>query len=56
MLIPIMGKGGAEVPGVDGVGVPYAPERGFFVHNYFGSWGRHWSGVEILGSIEEGMS
>ena len=29
VVTPIMVKGGAEVPGVDGVGVPYAPEGGF---------------------------
>ena len=29
----IMVKGGAEVPGVDGVGSPCASERKFFVHN-----------------------
>ena len=51
-----MVKGGAEVPGVDGMDGPCALEGGFFVHNYFGSWGRHWGGVEIVGSIEEGMS
>ena len=45
----------AEVPGVDGMGGPCAPERGFFVHKYFGSWRRHWRGVEILGSVEEGV-
>ena len=50
-----MVKGGAKVPGVDGVGNPWAPEGGFFVHKFFGSWGRHWSGVEIIGSNEEGL-
>ena len=34
---------------------PCAPEGGFFVHQYFRSWGRHWSGVEIVESIEEGV-
>ena len=29
MVAPIMVKGGAEVSGVDGVGGPCAPERGF---------------------------
>ena len=53
MVTPIMVKGGAEVPGVDGVGGPCAPEGGFFVHKYFGSRGRYWSGVEIVESIEE---
>ena len=55
MVAPIIVKGGAKVPGVDGVGGPCAPEGGFFVHEYFGSWGRHWSGVEIVGTIEEGV-
>ena len=55
MVAPILVKDGAEVPGVDGVGGPCAPERGFFVHKYFGSWRRHWSGVEIVGSVEEGV-
>ena len=55
VVAPIMVKGGAEVPGVDGVGGPCAPEGGFFMHEYFGSWGRHWSGVEIVGPIEEGV-
>ena len=50
-----MVKGGAEVPEVDGVGGPCAPEGGVFVHKYFGSRGRHWSGVEIIESIEEGV-
>ena len=50
-----MMKGGAEVPGVDGVGRPCAPESGFFVHNYFGSWRRHWRCVEIVGSVEESV-
>ena len=49
------GEGRAEVTGVDGVGGPCALEGGFFVHNYFGSGGRHWSGVKIVGSIEEGV-
>ena len=55
VVAPILVKGGAEVPGVDGVGGPCAPERGFFVHKYFGSWWCHWSGVEIVGSVEEGV-
>ena len=50
-----MVKGGAEIPGVDGVGGPCAPERGFFVHKYFGSWRRHRRCVEIVGSVEEGV-
>ena len=32
VITPIMVKGGAEVPGVDGVGGPCATEGGFFVH------------------------
>ena len=51
-----MVKGGAKVPGVDGVGGTCAPEGGFFVHKYSGSRWRHWSGVEIVGSIEEIVS
>ena len=50
-----MVKVGAKVPGVDGVGGPCSPEGGFFVHGYFGYRGRHWSGVEIVDSIEEGV-
>ena len=50
-----MVKGGAEVPGIDGVGGPCAPESGFFVHKYFGSWRRHRRCVEIVGSVEEGV-
>ena len=50
-----MVKDGAEVPGVDSVGGPCAMEGGFFMHNYFGSWGRHWSGIEVVESIEEGV-
>ena len=34
-----MVKGGAEVPGVDGVGGPGATEGGFFVHQYHGARG-----------------
>ena len=26
------------------------------VHKYFGYWGRHWGGVEIVGSVEESVS
>ena len=56
MVAPIIVKGRAEVPDVDSVGGPCAPEDGFFVYKYFGSWGRHWSGVEIVGYVEEGVS
>ena len=55
VVAPIMVKGGAEVSGVDGVGGSCAPESGFFVHKYFGSWQRHWRCVEIVGSVEEGV-
>ena len=55
MVTPIMVKSGAEVPGVDGVGGPCATEGGFFVHQYPGSWGRHWSGIEVVEYIEEGV-
>ena len=48
-----MAKEGAEVPGVDGVGGPCAKEGGFFVHQYHGFRGRHWSGTEVVESIEE---
>ena len=50
-----MVKGRAKVPGVDSVGGPCAPEGGFFVHKYFESRGLHWSGVEIVDSVEEGV-
>ena len=50
-----MVKGGAKVTGVDNVGGPCATEGGFFVHQYPGSQGRHWSGIEIVESIEEGV-
>ena len=50
-----MVKGGAKVPGIDGVGDPCAPESGFFVHKYFGSWRRHRRCVEIVESVEEGV-
>ena len=56
VLLPIMVKGGAKVPGVDGVGGPCAPDGGFFVHKYFVSRGRHCSGIEVVESIEEGVS
>ena len=55
MLAPIMVEGGAEVPGVDGVGGPCALESGFFVYKYFGSWRRHQRCVKIVGSVEEGV-
>ena len=55
MVAPIMVKGGAEVPGVDGVGNLCAPESGFFMYNYFGSWRRHRRCVKIVGSFEEGV-
>ena len=55
MITPIMVKGGAEVPSVDGVGVPCATEGRFFVHQYHGYRGRHWSGIEVVESIEEGV-
>ena len=45
----------AEVPDFDGVGGPCASERGFFVNKNFGTWWRHWRGVEIVGSVEEGV-
>ena len=50
-----MVKGGAEVLGVDGVGGPCATEGGFSVHQFHGSRGRHWSGIEVVESIEEGL-
>ena len=50
-----MVKGRDEVPGVDGVGGPCATEGGVFLHQYLGSWGRHWSGIEVVESIEEGV-
>ena len=50
-----MVNGGAEVPGVDGVGGPGAAEGGFFVHQYHGARGRHCSGIEVVESIEEGV-
>ena len=50
-----MVKGGAEVPGVDGVGGPGATEGGFFVQQYYRARGRHWSGIEVLESVEEGV-
>ena len=50
-----MVKGGDEVPGVDDMGGPCVTEGSFFVHQYFGSWGRHWSSIEVVDSIEEGV-
>ena len=47
MVAPILVEGGAEVPGVDGVGNPCAPESGFFVYKYFGSWWRQRRYVEF---------
>ena len=29
--------------------------RFFFAHHYPGSWGHHWSGIEIVESIGEGV-
>ena len=55
MVALILVEGGAEVPGVDGVGGPCAPESGFFVYKYFGSWRRQRRYVEIVGSVEEGV-
>ena len=55
VVAPIMVEVGAKVPVVDGVGGPCAPERGFFAQKYFGSWQRHWRGIEIVGSVEEGV-
>ena len=45
----------AKVPGVDGVGGSGATEGGFLVHHYHGSQGRHWSGIEVVESVEEGI-
>ena len=50
-----MAKGGTKVTGVDGVGDPCATEGGFFVHQYHGSRGRHWRGIEVVEYIEEGV-
>ena len=55
MVTPIMVKVGAKVPGVDGVGGPDAMEGVFFVHQYHGAWGHHWSGIVVVFSIEEGV-
>ena len=55
VVTPIMVKGRAKVPGVDGVGGPGATEGRFFVHQYHGARGRHWSGIEVVESIEEGV-
>ena len=50
-----MVKGGAEVPDVDGMGGSCATEGGFFVHQYNGARWRHWSDIEVVESIEEGV-
>ena len=55
MVIPIVVKGGAEIPGVDGVGGPGATESGFFMHQYHGARGRHRSSIEVVESVEEGV-
>ena len=55
VVTPIMVKGRAEVPGVAGVGGLCATEGKIFVHQYPGFWGRHWSGIEVVESIEEGV-
>ena len=55
MVTPIMVKGGAEVPGVDGVGCPGTTEGGYVVHQYHGARERHWSGIEVVESVEEGV-
>ena len=55
MVTPIVVKGGAEIPGVDGVGGPGATEGGFFMHQYHGSRGSHRGGIEVVESAEEGM-
>ena len=55
MVTLILVKGGAEVPDVDNMGGPGTTEGGFFVHQYHGSRGRHWSGIEVVESIEEGV-
>ena len=52
---PIMVKGGAEVPVVDGVGGPGSTEGGLFMHQCHGYQGRHCSGIEVVESIEEGV-
>ena len=56
VVTPIMVKGGAEVPGVDGMGGPGATEGGFFMHQYHGDRGRHRSSIEVVESVEEGVS
>ena len=50
-----MVKGGSKVLGVDGVVSLCATEGGFYVHQYPGSRGCHWSGIEVVESIEEGV-
>ena len=55
MVTPIVVKGGAELPGVDGVGGPGATEVGFFMHQYPGSRGIHRGGIEVVESVDEGV-
>ena len=55
VLTPIMVKGRAKVPGVDSVGGPGATEGKFFMHQYLGARGFHWSGIEVVEYVEEGV-
>ena len=55
MITPIMVKGGAEIPGVDGMGGPGATEGGFFMYQYHGARERHRGSIEVVESVGEGM-
>ena len=55
MVTTIVVKGGSKIPVVDGVGVPGATEGGFFMHQYHGTRGSHWDGIEVVDSVEDGV-
>ena len=50
-----MVKGGAEIPGVDGVDGPGDTEGGVLMHQYHGARGRYRSSIEVVESVEEGV-
>ena len=55
VITPIMVKGGAKIPGVDGMGGPGATEGGFFMYQHYGSRGSHRGSIEVVESVEEGV-
>ena len=55
MITPIIVKGGAEIPGIDGMGGPGVTEDGFFVYQYHEAQWSHRGSIEVVESVEEGV-